>query len=197
MIPWKLGQHYVGVAGTGKTALVRAIGQSENMPIFIFDLASMTNSDFVDAWAEAMDWSPCVVLIEDIHKIYEGGKRVADTGEEAGLTFDCLLNVLDGVENTDGIVTIITSNDVSKVDPTLGGTYGLKEGAKPRTRPGRVDRVVHFDILDKPGREKMANRILDEIDEDRKVKAIKSGDGMTGAEFQDLCRRIAQGLNGG
>jgi len=196
LIPWKLGQHYVGLAGTGKTALVRAIGQAENMPIFIFDLASMTNTDFVTAWGEAMDWSPCIVLIEDIHKVYEGGKRVADTGEEAGLTFDCLLNVLDGVENTDGIVTIITSNDITKVDPTLGGTHGLKDGVEPRTRPGRVDRVVHFGVLDLPGREKMATRILDEVSNEKKKEIVKGGEDMTGAEFQDLCRRVAQGLNG-
>ena len=36
------------------------------------------------------------------------------------LTFDCLLNCLDGVERSDGIFTIITTNDIAKVDPALG-----------------------------------------------------------------------------
>jgi len=36
------------------------------------------------------------------------------------LTFDCLLNCLDGVERADGIFTVITTNDLSKIDPALG-----------------------------------------------------------------------------
>lgn len=188
-VPWKLGWLLSGIPGTGKTAFARAIGQSCNMPIFILDLASMTNTDFVEAWSEVMDWSPCIVLIEDIHAIYEGSKRIADIGKEAGLTFDCLLNVLDGIENTDGIITIITTNDVDAVDSTLGGTYGV-EGEPGHRRPGRVDRVVHFDVLDVPGREKMACRILDELSESEIERAVEAGEGMTGAEFQDFCRRL-------
>jgi len=196
MIPWKLNWHFTGPAGTGKTAYVRAIGQALNMPIFMMDVASMTNNDFVEAWVEALDWSPSIVLVEDIHASYEGPKRIADTGKEPGLTFDCLLNVLDGVENTDGIVTVITSNNIAKVDPALGGRYGHKGGERIHTRPGRVDRVVFFDILDEAGRNKMAERILDDFTTGKIRRIVSSGEGMTGAEFQDLCRRAAQGLNG-
>ena len=193
LIPWKLGWLLAGIPGTGKTAFARAVGQACNMPIFILDLASMTNSDFVEAWEQVMDWSPCIVLIEDIHAVYEGPKRIADIGKEAGLTFDCLLNVLDGVENTDGIVTIITTNDVNVVDTTLGGTFGFSEDDVKHRRPGRIDRVVHFEVLDMAGREKMASRILDEMPESERVGAVVVGDGMTGAEFQDHCRRLICG----
>jgi len=196
MIPWKLGQLYTGLAGTGKTVTVRAIGQDMNMPIFIMDIASMTNNDFVEAWAEVMDWSPCIVLIEEIGKIYDGTKRIADTGEEPGLTFDCLLNVLDGVENTDGIITIMTANDITKVDPTLGGMKGVKHGDEERTRPGRIDRVVHFDVLDEEGCVKMATRILDEYSEEVRQEVVREGIGMTGADFQNLCRKRARHMNG-
>ncbi len=193
-IPWKLGWSFVGLPGTGKTAFLRAVGQDMNMPVFIFDIASMTNKDFVKAWEEALDWSPCIVLVDNIHAIYRGTERIANTGDEPALTFDCFLTVLDGVDNTDGIVLVITTNDESALDHTLGGKH-LAPGVDERhLRPGRVDRVVHFDILDEKGRFKMARRI---IEAERAIrKAVDEGDGMTGAEFQDLCRRKALGLNG-
>ena len=54
------------------------------------------------------------------------------------LTFDCLLNCLDGVERTDGIFTIVTTNDISKVDPALGQPRKLPDGTTEfiSTRPG-------------------------------------------------------------
>ena len=49
-------------------------------------------------------------------------------GMSIPLTFDCLLNCLDGVERSDGIFTIISTNDVSKVDPALGQPRMLPDG---------------------------------------------------------------------
>ena len=58
------------------------------------------------------------------------------------LTFDCLLNCLDGVERTDGIFTIISTNDISKVDPALGQPRKMPDGVLEfiSTRPAASTR---------------------------------------------------------
>ena len=54
------------------------------------------------------------------------------------LTFDCLLNCLDGVERADGIFTIITTNDIGKIDPALGQPRKLPDGTHGvHLAPGR------------------------------------------------------------
>lgn len=182
-IPWKLGWLLSGTPGTGKTAFARAVGQSLDMPIFVFDLASMTNKDFVEAWEEMMDWTPCVVLFEDIHATFDRAEKIADTGEEAGMTFDCLLNVLDGVENSDGVLSVITTNHLEKVDPALGGPA---ENGTCTLRPGRVNRVLSFGSLDMAGKEKIARRVFQGFP-DSEWRGLLEMEDATGAQFQDAC----------
>ena len=179
-VPWKFGAAFEGMPGTGKTAVVRALGQELGMPVFIFDLATMTNQDLVEAWNAIMDWAPCIVLIEDIHSVFDNTINIVKTGQEASLSFDCLLNVLDGVENTEGVLTIITTNDKDKLSDAL-------------VRPGRANRVVHFGLLDEPGRIKMAKRILDEFP-DEIDDMVNKNPNTTGAKFQQLCAERASYL---
>ena len=187
-IPWKKSALCDGGPGTGKTAFVRALGQELNMPIFCFDLATMTNTDFSETWNDAMDYTPCIFLFEDIDAIFEGRKNVAVKGLQNGLTFDCFLNSLDGVENTNGIFVIITTNNISTIDPAIGNISNSTEIA---TRPGRIDRILEFKILDAEGREKMANRILDGFSKKIWRHLLEEGKKDTGAQFQERCCRLA------
>src|SRR5439155_24452893 len=51
---------------------------------------------------------------------------------ERTVSFQSLLNCLDGVGTQDGVIVVATANDPNCLDPAI-----LK-------RPGRFDRVVHF-----------------------------------------------------
>jgi len=115
-IPWKRGILLWGTPGTGKTAFVRAIAQELNMPICSFDLSTMTNADLQKYWARAMNRTPCIVLFEDIDAIFDKRENIACKGLNQGLSFDCLLNTLDGIENTNGVLTFVTTNHLDKVD---------------------------------------------------------------------------------
>jgi len=187
-IPWKRGWLLHGEPGTGKTAFTRALGQELNMPIFSFDLATMTNKDFSDAWSDTMGWSPCIALFEDIDAIFKGRENIAVKGMENGLTFDSFLNCIDGVENTDGIFVIITTNDVNVIDPAIGN---IVNGEGMSTRPGRIDRAIEFELLDRDGRIKMATRIMEGLAEDKWKYFIDKYDKDTGAQFQERCCRLA------
>ena len=187
-IPWKRGWLLFGSPGTGKTAFTRALGQELNMPIFSFDLATMTNKDFSDTWSDIMSWTPCIALFEDIDAIFEGRKNIAVKGMENGLTFDGFLNCIDGVENTDGIFVIVTTNNIKTIDPAIGNPLN---GSGMSTRPGRIDRAIEFSPLDERGRIKMAKRIMDGFGDDKWEHLLKEGSNDTGAQFQERCCRLA------
>lgn len=180
-LPWRRGWLLYGQPGTGKTALVRALAEELDLPVYIYDLASLANDEFQLAWRQMLSSVPCIALIEDIDAVFDGRKTVV-----GDLTFDCLLNCLDGIERADGLFTIVTTNNPDKLDAALG----IADETGKSTRPGRVDKAILMDCPDKDGRLKMAKRILAEypIMWD---SAVNDGEGETGAQFQERCASIA------
>ena len=219
-IPWKRGWMLYGPPGTGKTALARAFAEDLNMPIYVFNLAQMGNADLMKAWTEMQVNVPCIALIEDVDNVFHGRENVArkhspfsmmwqqpkkdndGEGKQSGmsmgpLTFDCLLNCLDGVERSDGIFTIITTNDISKIDPALGQPRKLSDGAVEfiSTRPGRIDKAIELTYMENENKKRMAERILGEypsaladmaawVERHPEVQE-------TPAQFQERCGQIA------
>jgi len=176
-IAWRLGLMLHGGPGTGKTTFAREVASDLNIPVHVIDLATMSNEDLRKAWDESVADAPCMVLLEDVDGVFRGRDNVAPQSFAAGgLTFDCLLNCVDGVERTDGVLLVVTTNKPDTVDPAL-------------VRPGRVDRVVEFGNLDFPCRLKVAQQILGKTPEAAKV-AQESGD-LPAAKFSEMCCRIA------
>jgi hypothetical protein len=189
-IPWKRGILLYGKPGTGKTAYVRALGQELNLPIMSFDLSTMTNKDFQEAWERSTSQTPCIVLIEDIDAIFNGRENIVTKGHmNQGLSFDCLLNTIDGVKNSDGVILMVTTNNIEYLDPAIGNPVN---GDGMSTRPGRIDRAIEFVTLTKDGKIKMAERIFDGFDKNE-WKHILEDEHMefTGAQFQEKCTQLA------
>jgi hypothetical protein len=185
-IPWRRGWLLHGKPGTGKTSCVKALAQELDLPVYIMDIASMSNKEFINAWTTALAQSPAVVLIEDIDAVFEGRENLL--GESGGgLTFDCLLNAISGVESAEGIFTIITTNHIETVDPALASK--TQDGSMS-SRPGRIDRVIELGALSRDGRYKIARRIL-ECCPDLVEDCVAAGDGDTGAQFQERCSSLA------
>lgn len=185
-IPWRRGWLLHGKPGTGKTSVVKALAQELDLPVYIMDIASMNNQEFINFWTEALAQSPAVVLIEDIDAVYHG--RENTLGESGGgLTFDCILNAISGVEGAEGMFTVITTNHIEYVDEALAAK--TPDGSMS-SRPGRIDRTIELGALARAGRVKIASRILsccpDLIDQ-----VILEGDGDTGAQFQERCSTLA------
>ena len=217
-IPWKRGWLMYGPPGTGKTALARAFAEDLNMPIYVYNLAEIGNTELVKAWCEMQMNVPCVALIEDIDNVFHGRENVARKGglsslflaakkpDEDGnttsvasgpLTFDCLLNCLDGVERSDGIFTIITTNDLSKIDPALGQPRTLPDGTVEfiSTRPGRLDKAVELGYMEPADKKRMARRILGAYEHEY-LAMLEFVDRFpdlneTPAQFQERCAQIA------
>lgn len=190
-LPWRRGWLLYGEPGTGKTALARAVAEDLDLPVFVYDLASLYNDEFKEAWSGMLAETPCMALIEDIDAVFHGRKNVA-CGDRQGLTFDCLLNGLDGVQHADGLFVVVTTNHLDRIDPALG----LPGPDGRASRPGRIDRVCEVSRPDAAGRLKLARRILAERS-DLWDQLVSQGAGDTGAQFQDRCATVALRLRYG
>jgi len=220
-IPWKRGMLLYGPPGTGKTALARAFAEDLNMPIYVYNLAEMGNHDLMKAWTEMQTNTPCIALIEDIDNVFHGRENIVrrpsmfpmmamekkdgDGGNDKNgrgslappLTFDCLLNCLDGVERADGIFTVVTTNDLSKIDPALGLPRQLPDGTTEfiSTRPGRIDKAVELTYMELPDKKRMAHRILEAYEREY-LDMLDFIDRFpdlpeTPAQFQERCAQVA------
>ncbi len=188
-LPWRRGWLLYGRPGTGKTALVRATAEELDLPIFVYDLSTLYNNELQQEWAKMLAEVPCMALIEDIDAVFDK-RRNTSSRDHQYLTFDCLLNCIDGVERADGLFLVITTNRIDKIDAAIG----VPEGNMVSTRPGRVDRVVEMKRLDERGRLKIARRILPDAPDAWEELAIL-GAGDTGAQFQERCGRRALELH--
>jgi hypothetical protein len=187
-IPWKRGWLLCGKAGTGKTSLVRAIAEDIGMPVFVFHLASFQDRDLMEKWENMCEQAPCIALIEDIDAIFHGRDNISQKGMMGSqpLSFDALLNVIDGIRGSDGVFTIVTTNHPEFLDSALA----IRNGGGRASRPGRIDRIIELEVLDQDCRRRIAERIICDIP-DLVANTVAEGEGETGAQFQERCAKIA------
>lgn len=183
-IPWRRGWLLYGPPGTGKTSLIRALGYDLDMPIFVYDLATLSNEELTRRWKKMQNEVPCIALLEDIDNIFDGRENKINDD----LTFDCLLNCISGVNGSEGVLLFATTNQIDKLDVALGTP--TEKDMNISTRPGRIDRVLKLDVLDVTCRKILADRILKDCQEYIE-KIVKDGEGDTGAQFQERCTQIA------
>lgn len=183
-IPWRRGWLLHGPPGTGKTALIRAVAEDLDLPVFVYDLASLMNEEFQNAWCHMLSQVPCMAVIEDIDAVFDGRKNI--TGREQHLTFDCLLNCLDGIERCDGLFVVITTNRLDQIDSALG----VPDETGKSSRPGRIDRTLYLGALTEKARRTIAARILQDAPE-LQESVVRQGDGETAAQFQERCAGIS------
>lgn len=187
-IRWKRGWLLYGKPGCGKTRMVEAIAQDLKIPLRIYDLASMTNEDFNDALAVCTD--PHILLIEDFDTVFNGRVNTTTTDMSPGVTFDCFLNGIDGIQSHYGMLVVITTNCIANLDPAIAGCVGNEGGS---TRPGRVDRIFQLGDLPPEGLAWMAHKILGDFPAETWQDLLLL-EGQTGAQFQELCCRRAMDL---
>jgi hypothetical protein len=185
-IPWRRGYGLTGLPGTGKSSFVRAVGVELDLPILVFDLATMSNADMVQSWSRALNSAPCIALFEDIDGVFDGRQNIL--GENGGgLSFDCLLNCLSGVDDSDGVLVFVTTNKPETLDEALGTPTDVNESS----RPGRIDKTLEFGALSTHARQRIAERILSDCPA-LIAETVEAGDGDVGAQFQSRCINLAE-----
>src|SRR5580658_619147 len=140
-VPYHRGYLLYGPPGTGKTSLVSALAAHFGLSIYIINLADFNDRSLMSAVNNVPANS--VLLFEDIDCMKgsqsrteaspgagQNGGAMVGTKEVApnqnGVTLSGLLNVLDGFAAPTGVLFVMTTNHVEKLDPAL-------------LRPGRID----------------------------------------------------------
>lgn len=128
-IPLKRGILLTGAPGTGKTAIVKALtSEADGITCITTNSYKLAANDyFPELYKLSKDLSPSLVFIEDIDLI---GQSRLEPVYDKDSAFVSLLNVLDGVEQYERIVTVATTNYLEMLDSALS------------QRPSRFDRVI-------------------------------------------------------
>jgi len=140
----------VGMPGTGKTLLARAVAGEANVPFF-----SISGSDFVemfvgvgaarvrDLFAQTQNHAPCIIFIDELDALGKArGVNPLGRHDEQEQTLNQLLAEMDGFDPNTGVIIMAATNRPEILDPAL-------------LRPGRFDRHVLIDRPDLIGREQI------------------------------------------
>jgi mitochondrial chaperone BCS1 len=116
-----------GPPGNGKSSLITAVAGVLGKSICVLNLSSLslTDDSLTNLLGDAPDGS--LILLEDVDAVFN--QRNKASGNESKLSFNGLLNALDGVTAQQGRLVFLTTNHLEKLDPAL-------------VRPGRAD--AHF-----------------------------------------------------
>jgi ATPase family associated with various cellular activities (AAA) len=174
-INWRRGILLNGKPGNGKSSLVLEIAKKVEIPLYIFDLSSMDNSEFDKALNDLCNNS-AIILFEDFDNIFDGRKNIAKTQNFGGLNFDYFINKLSGVNSIKNKFIFITTNYIEKIDSAV-------------LRPGRIDEKIELLPLNKEEKLNMAYIMLN--NELLVNKVMENSDELTTAEFENKCIQIA------
>lgn len=169
-----------GPPGTGKTQGAKYIARELGLPLYRFDIGATMNKyvgesekGMEQALAQAERCAPCVMLVDEVEKLFTGGSS------DSGVTTRALSKLLWWLqEHRSRILVVMTTNDVKKLPPEL-------------IRPGRIDCQFYFGELKKDE----ALHFLRQA-----AKSMKKHVVITAEEVATLHGQIVEGaetLNGG
>lgn len=188
-VPYHRGYLLYGPPGTGKTSLVSALASELSMSIYAVNLTAFGDRSLMKAMNEIPANS--IVLFEDIDCMKAGDARATpsqsqgerensnnldgkEKSELLGVTLSGLLNVLDGFYAPDGVLFVMTSNQIETLDPAL-------------LRPGRIDcRLFLGPATDEQKIELYRRFFAGRSDLEAAAFVQENGVAQTMAEFQGL-----------
>ncbi|CAA6655107.1 unnamed protein product [Spirodela intermedia] len=182
----------VGLPGTGKTLLAKAVAGEAEVPFiscsaseFVELYVGMGASRVRDLFARAKKEAPSIIFIDEIDavaKSRDGRFRIV-SNDEREQTLNQLLTEMDGFDSNSAVIVLGATNRADVLDPAL-------------RRPGRFDRVVMVETPDRLGREAILNVHVSKkelpLGEDVNLSEIASmTTGFTGADLANLVNEAA------
>ena len=173
----------LGVPGSGKSALAKALGSETGRPTLILDIGSLlgslvgqTEQNIRRALSIADAMAPCILFVDEIEKALSGvaGSGQTDSGVSARL-FGSLLTWLN--DHTSDVYFIGTCNDISKLPPEF-------------SRAERFDGIFFLDLPGTAQKDAIWRIYLELFALDRE-QPMPRDEHWTGAEIRACCRLSA------
>lgn len=137
---YKLGLMLHGIPGNGKTTLAIAIANYLGRDLYMLDLNSINENHMLKSCFANIGKNG-VLLTEDIDGFFHLRIPVK---KDSKLSFSTFLNCYDGLFYKEGLISIITTNNIHLVDPAL-------------MRKGRMDFVEE---VEKPGQDEVLDYLI-------------------------------------
>ncbi|XP_074303090.1 ATP-dependent zinc metalloprotease FTSH 9, chloroplastic-like isoform X1 [Silene latifolia] len=182
----------VGLPGTGKTLLAKAVAGEAEVPFiscsaseFVELYVGMGASRVRDLFARAKKEAPSIIFIDEIDAVAKSrdGKFRIVSNDEREQTLNQLLTEMDGFDSNSAVIVLGATNRADVLDPAL-------------RRPGRFDRVVQVETPDRIGRESIlkvhaSKRELPLADDVNLGDIATMTTGFTGADLANLVNEAA------
>jgi chaperone BCS1 len=141
-IPYKMNIMLHGPPGAGKTSLIHSIASACEANICVLNInADLKEEAMIEAISQVNDDDKISILVlEDIDCIFVDRKQ--NDGLKNNITMNGILNCLDGFNNPEGLIVIMTTNFPKNLDDAL-------------MRCGRIDLDIELSNLDKYQANKM------------------------------------------
>ena len=142
------GLLFTGLPGTGKTGAAKYVASELELPLYRLDIGAIkgryvgeSEACLRDALSSIDRNSPCVVLIDEIEKLFSGN-------DSSGVVNTLLADLLWWLqEHQSRVLTCMTTNDMSALPPEV-------------YRSGRIDRVITFEECEAATAQRLAREIL-------------------------------------
>jgi hypothetical protein len=159
-LPHKRGFIFIGEPGDGKTLTGKIIANTYKVTfIYVTSLQNPHQSPsqcLRDIYERAQEQAPCVVLIEDLDSQIDRSSRTV------------FLNILDGFDHHDGILTIATTNNPEEIDRALLDRPSRFDKKWVFPHPDAIYRAAYLtrrlcDVLATPGLDESLQMVVTEL----------------------------------
>lgn len=128
-LPMLSGLLLVGITGTGKTMISKALGNEWGIPVLFFDMGALFSSGVGDSERNAREMTaildsaaPCIAVFDEMEKAVSGYRSSAQS--DAGTTNRVMATILTWMEeHKSSVFVVATCNDIRPMPPELVGRF--------------------------------------------------------------------------
>ena len=173
----------LGVAGSGKSAFCKALGNETGRPTLVLDVGSLMGSlvgQTEERTRQALRivdcMQPAILMIDEVEKALSGvaASGQSDSGVSARM-FGTLLSWLNDHESD--VFVVCTANDVTKLPPEF-------------SRAERFDGIFFLDLPGRAQKDAIWQQYVGQYELDTSQR-LPDDDRWTGAEIKSCCRLAA------